>query len=29
MIAVEHERDLITNYLLDNFPELDITKKDS
>lgn len=28
MIAVEHERNEIFNYLLDNYPELSIEKKD-
>lgn len=29
MIAIEHERNDIANYLMDNFPLIDLEKKDS
>lgn len=28
MVCIEHEREEITKYLLETYPELDLTKKD-
>ena len=28
MLSIEHERDDITHYIIDNFPEIDLEKQD-